>query len=360
MRTTSFLIALLIALVGAARASADTVALRGSARVAPGAPVTLADIAELEGAEAKRLAAVEIARGTDAAFSLEVAAIRAKLVAAGAKDGSLRFRGDRVVVRPARAAVEPTETAAPQPVARPTAAVKAEVVEASSHAGDGTPLGIVCELLCNAFGDDAAALRLHIAPKDLARLAPKAGLRYEVSAQSSLKSDFVSFEIVALDGDRTASRERVRVSVRVAREVAVAVLPSRRGKTLGAGLYTIEERELPPSIAASAANPHEIDGAVLARSVDTGAVVAADDIVRAATIRRNDRILVRREVGLVAIEMEAIALEDGRIGDRIAVQRTGGARTASARSTRDPKDRASNEQRTFTAEVVGNGRVVIR
>ena len=55
---------------------------------------------------------------------------------------------------------------------------------------------------------------------------------------------------------------------------------------------------------------------------------------------------MRREVGMVAIEFEAIALEDGTAGDIIAFEKAG---------TRHSRDR-----RPISAEIVGPGRAVIR
>lgn len=342
-------------IASAAPAPADSVVLRDTARVVPGAAVTLADIADLKGEEAGRLAGIEIARGASTAFEITKETVREKLAASGATGQTLRLSGERVVVRPARAAT--TVPAADADASRPAhtpLVKKPESIDAARHAGAGTPLGIVCELLRNAFGADAEGLRVLISAEDLATLAPKPGFRYEISARSAIKSDFVSFEVAAIDGDEHVSRKRIRVSVRLLREVCVATAGSRRGQPLETGSFRVETREVAPSIAARAADPKAVDGASFARSVDAGLVIAADDLARAAAIRRNDRVIVRREVGLVAIELEAVALEDGKPGDRIALQRSGVPRSRGART------RAEGESGTFIAEVVGSGRAVVR
>jgi flagella basal body P-ring formation protein FlgA len=348
------LLALPAALACASTTFADTIALRPSARVAPGDPVTLADIAELKGDEAQRFAEVEIARGADKAFEIEIAAVREKLADAGAKGATLRFAGDRVVVRPSRTAKVDAKPIAPAAAARATAPEQVEGIDPALYAGNGTPLGVVCELLRNAFGADAGALRLHISAADHAKLAPKTGLRYEVSARSAIKSDFVSFEIAALSGDHQVSRERVRVSVRLVREVCVATDAARRGRPLTGEAFTIETREVAPSVAERAAAPGALANTSLARSLDTGVVIAGEDLVKGIAIRRNDRVIVRRELGLVAIELEAVAQQDGRLGDRILLQRAGSPRDRNARS------KPADDGATFTAEVIGNGRAVIR
>lgn len=361
MRLPSLLLLVLpAALASAAAAAADTIALRPSARVAPGAAVTLADIAELEGDDARRFAGVEIARGGEKAFEIELDAVREKLadaISKGAVGASrlsdLRFRGDKVVVRPARGPKVAATPIAPTATARPAAPEPVAGIDPAIYAGNGTPLGVVCEMLRNAFGPDANDLRLHIPAADLTRLAPKPGLRYEVSARSALKSDFVSFEVCALDGDHDVSRDRIRITVRLEREVCVATDAARRGRPLGDSAFTTELREIAPTTAGRAASPKDLAGASLARSLDAGVVITTDDLVQVAAVRRNDRVVVRREVGLIAIELEAIALEDGKIGDRIAFQRAG-----------TPKDRTrarkDDEQGILIAEVIGNGRAVVR
>ena len=355
------LLALPAALAYASAAVADTIALRPSVRVAAGTPVTLADIAELKGDEARRFAEVEIARGSDKAFEIAVDTVREKLADAGAKGDGIRFdvsalgaKGDRIVVRPSRTPKVDATPIGPTATARAAAPEKAEGIDPARYAGNGTPLGVVCELIRNAFGADASALRLHIPAADLARLAPKQGLRYEVSARSAIKSDFVSFEIAALDGDHQVSRERIRVSVRLLREVCVATDGARRGRPLTADAFTVELREIAPSIAERAVAATDLVNTTLARSLDAGAVIAAEDLVQGIAIRRNERVIVRREVGLVAIELEAVALEDGKLGDRILLQRAGTPRDRGARSK--PADDAG----TFSAEVIGTGRAVIR
>jgi flagella basal body P-ring formation protein FlgA len=356
-----------LACASAAAAAADMVTLRETARIAPGAPVRLGDIAELSGDGTERLADIEIARGSAQAFELSIATVRERIADAIARDAELqadrtqlRFRGERVVVRPmreSRPTVRPDETPAaarPKATARPAGPTRPAGIDPNTLAGNGTPLGVVSELFCNAFGADADALRLHLSPTDLTRLEPKQGLRYEVRPCSALKADFVSFDVAALEGDRHVSRERVRVSVRMVREVCVATSSSRRGAALDEGTFTVEMREVAPSVASRAVDVKALGGASFARSIDAGTVIVADDLVRAAAIKRNDRVLVRREVGLVAIELEAIALQDGKPGDTIALQRVGAPRNRGARG------KSEGEPGILHAEVVGSGRAVVR
>ena len=75
-------------------------------------------------------------------------------------------------------------------------------------------------------------------------------------------------------------------------------------------------------------------------------MVERDDLTRPEQVKRRDIVKVRREVGVIAIEIEAIALEDGAVGDVIAFEHHG------RRRARDAK--------AFTAEITGPGEAVIR
>jgi flagella basal body P-ring formation protein FlgA len=352
-RTILSLCSLAGALLCHAAAHAELAVLHTSARVAPGAAVTLADIAKLDEAAVRKFGAIRIAEARDAAFEITRATIEERLAEAGADTAELRISGERVVVRPLRGAVAKPE-AATAVEAAPASRNVGSSIDPAAYAGQGTPLGVVSELLRNAFGAEGDRLRLHIEAEDLARLAPTPGLRHEISARSALRSDHVSFEIVALDGDEVVSRRRVKVSPRIATDALVAPTTLRRGTPISASDVRVEERELEPSQAARAATSDSLDamkGAKLARGIDAGVVISTDDLQVTALVRRNDRVIVRREVGAVAIEIEAIALEDGAVGEMIALQRVGNTRKRGARDS---------ESRAITAEVTDSGRAVIR
>ena len=384
-RTITAAVGALAALAASIAAAADTVTLRPSVRVAHRATVTLGDIASLDGDEARGLVGLAFGVADAGAFEISAERVRQAIVAAGGDPATIRVRGDGTVVRPTRgryagldarpgAGGEPvvgssmgaTGSAATVMSADTTAttttttgttgaiAVPAtpdpRIVDPNALASTATPLGLVASHLVGAFGDDAPALRLAIRSDDLARLAGRAGHRYEIAPRSALRSDRVDFEILAYDaaagvGSRPVSRERVRVEPRLEREVAIATCDARRGESLGAANLRIERRLVAPSLAARAAGV-DLTGTELASTVTEGSVIESDDLARTLAVRRNERVLLRREIGLVAIEIEAIALEDGVAGDLVAFE------------TRESGRR--RDARAVTAEVVGRGRAVIR
>ena len=345
-------------LVAAVSALADTVTLRPSVRVAHGSAVTLADLASLDGDALVKFSTLEIARADSGAFEISAENLRQKLAAAGAELRAIRIRGDTTVVRPIRGRVaelnaaptrptveNPAVIAVAAPIALPAKVIE-NLVDPSAYADQATPLGVACNLVSNAFPDESKTMRLFIREHDLAKLAPKPGLRYEIDAKTALGSDCVHIEVVAFDDTRIVSRERIRVEPRLLREVCVIRCDGRRGASLDAQSITTERRLLAPRAAERVAAPGEAIGEVLARTVPEGALLERDDLAHELAIHRNDRVMVRREVGMVAIEIEAIALEDGSAGDVIALERTDKGR--------------SRDAQPLSAEVVGRGRAVIR
>ncbi len=351
----------------AATTAAGIVRLLPSVRIAPGCAFTLADIADLDGPEAESLADIVLGRGETGAFELSAERIRQQLVVAGGNPAKIEFIGTRTVVRPLRAAGEvpaatadanttpanttPANTGAAAgdipatPVAQQADGMR--VIDPAGHAGTSTPLAIICEIVRNAYGEDACDLRLHIAEATLAQIAPVPGVRYEVAKKSSLRGPRLELEVVARAAGREPQRTRVRIDVRFEREVLVSRGEARRGGRADGDAATVERRMLTPDEARTAADPHAVAAdATFARAVPRGGVVERDDLTRPEQVKRRDIVKVRREVGVIAIEIEAIALEDGAVGDVIAFEHHG------RRRARDAK--------AFTAEITGPGEAVIR
>lgn len=324
-------------------ATADTVRMRASVRIAPGADIALREVAELEGAHALSLADTVVAKGEDGAFEIGAERVRQLLVVAGADMRRIELEGNATVVRPMRGAV-PAQAASE--TTREARATGNRMVDPARESGTGTALGLICEMVANAFGDDACGLQLEISEEQLRKIAPRAGFRYEIVRKTALRTARIEFEVIARDAAGDETRTRVRVVPRFEREVLVARTDARRGDKSSGDATVIEKRLLGLDDATHALSAHESSEATFTRSVPAGAVIERGDLARAAEIKRRDRVMVRREVGMVAIEFEATALEDGAAGDIIALERT--------------DRRKSRDARALSGEVVGPGRVVIR
>ena len=356
---------LLLAAAGAA--SADTITLRPSVRVAPGAEFTLAEVAGLDGDAARALAGIVIGTGEQGAFELGADRIRQKLVVAGADMKVLEFVGARTVVRPLLGAARDSAVKPPNAssdagadadarqnagatagsAAPSTAVAGTRTVDPAAHIGNGDALAVICEMIANAFGSEARDLRLECTEEQLAKIAPRPGVRYEIARKSLLRASRVELEVIAHQANGDEFRTRVRVTPRLEREVLVATGDLRRGSTAAGDGIAVEKRLLTIDEAREAAEISARDGATLARGVSRGAVLSRTDLARVAEIKRRDTVTVRREIGTIVIELDAVALEDGAVGDVITFERA------------DARGR-NRDARAFSAEVVGPGRAVIR
>ncbi len=332
---------------------ADTVRLIASVRIAPGAAITLADVADLDGEEAESLAKIVVGRGEEGAFELGVERLRQQLVVAGANMRKLELVGEKSVVRPLREAAASGAPAAnthlsagPLAGSQPGSQPGMRVIDPSAHAGSTTPLGLVCEIVRNAFGPEACDLRLELSSEHLDRLTPIAGVRYEIVKKSALRAARVEFEIVARPTQGTETRSRVRVLPRFERSALVTHQEVRRGTAVSGDSTSVETRLLSMNEATDAVDPAAVGTSTFLHALPANSIVTRSDLSRAQEVRRRDTVTVRREVGMVAIEFEAVALEDGAIGDIIALQKAG--------------TRRSRDARAISAEIVAPGRAVIR
>ena len=340
LRNAAHFLASAAALAIAGVSAADSVRLRAAVRVAPDAEITLADVAELDGAKALALAKTRVGRGETGAFTLSAERVRQQLVVAGADMRALEIEGTATIVRPLRGGT-------PARDARDAAQAQGvRVIDPAEHAGTTSALAVICEIMKNAYGEDAANLRLEAGEEQLAKIAPVAGFRYEVVRKTALHASRVEFEVIARNAEADEFRTRVRFTPKLEPEVLVARGESRRGDVADDTSVAHEKRLLDLEQAKDALSSGELRDGTFARTVAAGKTIERGDLSRTADIKRRETITVRREVGMVAIEFEAVALEDGAKGDVISVERT------------DRKK--SRENKPLSAVVTGPGRAVIR
>lgn len=332
---------------------ADSIVLKSVARLPAGTDVVrLADIAHLDGDEATRLASVEVARVPDSGvLELPLDSIRQRLSAAGARWPLIDLSGRAVTVRApaddrpkamAPMAVEPPPT--PREAEPATTRVEFDADEALS---DPTPRGLIARSIAAAHADKKARVRLVIEDVDRLNLDDAdPSRRHELVPVSSLSTDRVVLRLSTREGDRLVARREIVVRPLLGVRAATTIVAIRRGGAIQSDAIEVSEALVPPSEFGRIADPERLGGAVAVESIKAGARLAESDIKRIAEIKRNDKVAVRRELELVAIELTAVALEDGAVGEEILLQIV------------DRKNR--RDRRSFTATVTGPGRAVVR
>jgi flagella basal body P-ring formation protein FlgA len=332
---------------------ADSIVLRTSVRLADNETVIrLRDIAYLDGDAAVRLGDMQVADlGQSASLEVSLDEIRAKLLSASATANLIDLSGKSVTVRSAKAgkpvamrglAVDAGSAA----VASPETAIARVEFLADDATDIRTPRGLISELLRNAYAAQNVRLRLVVSGTDEAFLDQRPSTRrFEIFPLTSLTADVVRMRVLSRDGDVVASRTEITVVPTLEATVATATASVRKGATID-GAIDVQSEWVKPSEYPKLLPVSAIGDGVANTTIDKGARLTNDSLRKPIEIRRNDKVTIRREMGTVAIEVAAIAEEDGAIGQQIRFRAV------------DRKDR--RDQRTFFAEVLGSGRAIIR
>lgn len=82
-------------------------------------------------------------------------------------------------------------------------------------------------------------------------------------------------------------------------------------------------------------NPSEIEGKILRVGVTAGAPILSPFLDLPVVVRRGQKVIVTLVDGTMTIKATALALEDGRVGDNIAVQNPDSQKTVHATVSRD-------------------------
>jgi flagella basal body P-ring formation protein FlgA len=324
----------LIALLAAFVVRADTITLKRTVRVEPGAPITLADIADLDGAHAARLADIVIAENTDALarqnpgdadapnrWTLGLGAVRDTI---DARDGvnwaflSLRGR-DVTLIAPDR---RPIPRRADDATAADTAARPEGITSFPEGSIGRFARGVVRTIL--RVGD--ADLRMVWPAREADFLTRPVGTR-TVHVQPIGTSDRMPLEITVYDGDRIVRTEVVRAAITVRRRVHTISKPLNRGTAITSGDFTTREAWVGPGVDPAPA----ATGQIAARRLESGTIIETDDISPPLVVERGELITLHCVSGAIAIRVPARALADGRDGETVPVEMEGSKRRVLAR-----------------------------
>lgn len=326
------IIAVVIALVPAAAWGQSSIELRSSARMTPGTPVTLAQIATLKGGDAIALAGIVIVPAGQGPSSKSASPITLTVDhVRSAIDGEQRVNWGRVTLRGSRCVVLPAESqaAAPPPA-------RAEP-ERSTSVEPGTVRAAAIRRLEQLTATPADRLRATFDAKDATLLdMSTAGRTIEINATAT--SDRLPLAIRVYERDRTVAEATIRVNVEVEREVVRTSRALRRGETIDADDVTQEAAWTP--LTTRPAEAGRVVGSVTKDRIDEGHVLTDDDLAAALAVQRGELVSVRVVSGSVVVQTKARAMASARDGEFVRL-------------------RALDSPREFTARMDGRGRAVI-
>jgi flagella basal body P-ring formation protein FlgA len=319
-------IALVFAFASPAAAQ-STVALRPWARIAPGEPVRIADVADLQGPEAEALASIVLVTPEELARSprVELAQVRAAAEKqARVNLGRISFSGGVCNVR---TVTPPSASAASGPSAAPQTqpAPAGDTVRRHVAARIAQTLGVGESDLRLTFEDGADLLAL-----------PTSGRT--VAVQPAAISERMPVNVRVYRGDRIEAEGTIRVGVLVRRDVLIAREAVSRGGVVDMAHVDVQEQWLPPAI--TPARRDQVIGAVARTRIEPGRVLLARDVEAPIVVSRGDLVAVDCLSGTVIVSTTARAKESGREGDVIQFQ-------------------SLTSKKTFAARVSGPGRAVL-
>jgi flagella basal body P-ring formation protein FlgA len=173
-----------------------------------------------------------------------------------------------------------------------------------------------------------------------ARLSLSAALpavqTFEVLSAGSQEADPPSlplrFELRPLAGSAVSLPIQVTLAVALQRDVPVAVRHLSKGSDVTCADITLDRRDIRQSPRLSLPLPCDIPaGTVALHDISRNDVVRSLDIGKVPDVSARTPVHITASAGGVSVTASAIALSDGRVGDRIEVRMQRPARTLRAR-----------------------------
>lgn len=321
------------------RSSATLVAKDGADSVAA-RPITLMDVADVDGPNADALRSVIITEDLrrlpvagPGVVSVGLTAVRSALDSAGVHWGRTVLSGSVCEVRhdwPTESRsvrLERAERAAPQ------------VVDVS---GEMTVRKAIALRIASHLDVEPTGLRLLIRAADASALdRPTGSWRIDVEAGASAASARLPVRVFAYEGDRLAMSQTADVEVLIERGVLVAAKDISRGDSIASDSFRSEHRWLSPAQASQAVLELGGDPAPVASSrIREGTLLTREMMQAPIAAKRGDTVWVHCLSGSVRIKAKARAMESIRDGE-VGLFRLEGS------------------QETFRARMSGSGRAVM-
>lgn len=311
-------LAMLTLLTAPAFGGIRTVQLRSTARVDPGAPIRVADVARVSGDEAGSVGAIVVEASPDWAtgawLEIDAAAVRGAIEASGlAKTCHVAVSGRACSVgrRPQRPPAAPEQAGGPQPVAEPE--------ETGPTVRDA-----IATRLAMLLGVPGADLRLTFEARDGGVLGTGVEGR-AVDVQPTGSADRMPLAITVLEGERIVISETISVGVLVRRPVVVAQGVMGRRERVDPARVTSETRWIGPT--ADPATMADLAGAVTRVRLEPGEIVLRGHVEQPFVVRRGDLVTAYTSAGTIMVRTRARALDKARVGEVVELEsEQGGSR----------------------------------
>lgn len=147
-----------------------------------------------------------------------------------------------------------------------------------------------------------------------------AALRVELEKQN-LESGRIPVKISLMVGGSAYRTVWADWNISVWEELPVLTQNVPAGASVSPDMFSIQRTELPPEGLGSVLTAESMVGARALRSLTAGSVVTEKDVTRPRVIHAGDHITLIVKKSAIRAAVQAIALEDGVVGDSIRVKR---------------------------------------
>jgi len=326
----TLILPMLLSVVLAPQALADlgVITLNPSARIEPGDPALLRDVATLTGGPALALGSTVIKKASDGASAFEVttADIRAALTARHANWGRLTLRGSVCRVRTGdrvrgRVADDRPSESAP-------ATIDLDGVQ--------TVRTRMAELVGAMFGVENEDLRLKFEERDAAILdrVVNASTRVEIQPGSTASSSRMSYVVWIYEGERLEpTSATIRVDVLLRRPIVTASREIARGAAVNPSDLVEAVQWIAPDGSAAIGSAEQAVGMRARRKIPAGSTIRAESLEPPVAAERGDLVKVHCVSGGIVVKAWARAMAKAHEGEFVELQMTGSEKTFTARMT---------------------------
>ncbi|HVZ94263.1 MAG TPA: flagellar basal body P-ring formation chaperone FlgA [Phycisphaerales bacterium] len=337
--TKTFFLLLALALFGLVPNTvfAGSIKLRPEAAVAPADPITLGDIAELNGEDALVLRTFVVTpiagdiTGSRGWTELNMDDVRRTLSTANVNLTRLALSGGSCTVRLINTVGATPADPAPAPV---------EPIRADAERGT-TIRAAISRTLVDFLRVPADRLRLTFDARDEAFLArSEPTRRVSITPSTTEASSRIAVRVRVFEADRLVDERSVRADAEIYRRVVILQNTVKRKDALTVSDVAESEMWIAPGGTEPVATAEDAIGAVAKSRLDAGSVLRRDALEPAVMVKKGELVSVICISGGVELTTRARAVADGRAGDLVELK-TDGAK------------------KTFTARVDGRGRAVV-
>ena len=306
------IVAILIALLTTPTfAQATRVSLRSSVRLIQDSPITLGDIADIEGPQSSTIGSIPLStiKTTDGARGWTVVNatdIRTTL------ESDKRIHAGSVVIVGVQSSIKQRSAVQDQVTQDPVQPIEIKASREGPVVKDH-----IERWLSDRFNTPIDGLRYELRDHDSTFLETST-LHRMVEVREISRRGRVALRVIVYEGEFIVAERGLTIDVTIQRDVLVASERVTRGDVLREDVCTRQLRWVSPD--SSPIDPSEAIGMSAARTINPNQIIGTDDLELPLDVRRGDIISARSIAGSVVVTIRGRARADARRGELVELE----------------------------------------